>query len=108
MAHRFRAASAITAILILDILSSFVATGDEDKSHPSIFDVAPDLGHNLVVATCYTFVLCFSRSGPEYDSLGAFDCLMQPVLVSEILFVLHAVLMAILIGRSVHSRSSST
>lgn len=107
MAHRFRAASAITAILILDILSSFVAAGDEDKSHPSIFDVAPDLGHNLLVATCYTFVLCFSRSGPEYDSLGAFDCLMQPVLVSEILFVFHAVLMAILIDRSAHSRSSS-
>jgi hypothetical protein len=82
VAIRFRATSAIIAMLILDIQSSSVDVGGEDKSPPSIVYVAPDLGQNLVGASCDAFVLCFSRSGPENGSLDAFDCLMQPVLVS--------------------------
>ena len=108
MAIRFRAAGAITAMLILDIQTSFVAAGDEDKSHSSIFDVAPDLGQTLVAATCSAFILCFSTSCQENDSLVAFDCLMQPVLVSAQLFTFHTMLTANLILRSTHSPSCST
>jgi hypothetical protein len=82
VAIRFRAASAIVAMLILDIQSSSVEVGGEDRWPPSIVDVAPDLGQSLVGAICDAFVLCFSRSGPENGSVDAFDCLMQPVLVS--------------------------
>lgn len=83
VAIRFRSASAIVAMLILDIQSSCVEIGSKDRSAPSIVDVAPDLGQNLVGAVCDAFFLCFSRSGPENDSLDAFDCLMQPVLVRQ-------------------------
>ena len=82
-AIRFRAASSICTILVLDTLSSSVGAVTEDDSLPtSIFVMAPDLARNLVTASCDVFAFCFSRGSNTHELVNVLDYLMQPLLVS--------------------------
>ena len=66
---RFRAACSLCAMLVLDM-------------ETSVTNVASELEHNLVTATCNLFALCFSRGSSNYDSIDALEYLIQPMLVS--------------------------
>jgi len=68
-ALRFRAASSLCAILVLEM-------------DASALDVSPDVARNLIAAVCDLFAFCFSRGGSDQDSPDAFEYLMQPMLVS--------------------------
>ena len=79
---RFRAASAIIAMMSLDIQSSSMDIGGEFVTPTSIFDFTPELAGDAATAVCNAFLLCSTRSRAEKDSLDVFDYILQPMLVS--------------------------
>jgi pre-rRNA-processing protein IPI1 len=74
-AARFRTACSLCAMLVLD-------------TETSVLDIASDLARNLVAATCDLFTMCFPR-GSNHDLIDKLQYLMQPIVVSSLLILLH-------------------